>query len=266
MNLVVTELEMPVAVAGKARRRAVAQNRVWAIGEQQILHRPLLAFFASTRCPGDVILRVYDAARSLRDAGIPIISGFHTPMEKECLDLLLRGIQPVVICPARSLQGMRVPSAWKPAILAGRLLLASPFAERHRRNTAELAGPRIRRGAIGGVLVGRVLLDPPLAVLANDLIANPAFVLAQEILRSRPDRSLADAYPDLVRTMIERHEVVSLHKNRQRWCWLKDDVVFKDDLQEMRVGFHSFRLPQLYSLCRDLRLNRKEFKEFRNGR
>ena len=91
-----------------------------------------------------MILRVYDAARSLRDAGIPIISGFHTPMEKECLDLLLRGTQPVVICPARSLHGMRIPSAWKSAILAGRLLLASPFAERHRRSTTELAGLRNR--------------------------------------------------------------------------------------------------------------------------
>ncbi len=91
-----------------------------------------------------MILRVYDAARSLRDAGIPIISGFHTPMEKECLDLLLRGAQPVVICPARSLQGMRVPSAWKPAILAGRLLLLSPFGGQHRRITAELARLRNR--------------------------------------------------------------------------------------------------------------------------
>jgi hypothetical protein len=144
MALIVAELQMPVAGAGKARRRGMAQDRVWAIGDQRILQQPLLAFFVSTRCPGDVILRVYDAARSLRDAGIPIISGFHTPMEKECLDLLLRGTQPVVICPARSLHGMRIPFAWKPAILAGRLLLVSPFAERHRRNTAELAALRNR--------------------------------------------------------------------------------------------------------------------------
>lgn len=144
MNLAVTELEMPVSGAKKSRRRGPAQDRVWAIGNQQVLQGPLLAFFASTRCPGDVILRLYDAARSLRDAGIPVIGGFHTPMEKECLDLLLRGTQPVVICPARSLQGMRIPAAWKTAILAGRLLLASPFAERHRRNTAELAGLRNR--------------------------------------------------------------------------------------------------------------------------
>jgi len=144
MTLLVAELTMPTADAGRARRKGTPQDRVWTIGNQQILQRPLLALLVTTRCPGDVILRVYDAARSLRDAGIPVIGGFHTPMEKECLDLLLRGTQPVVICPARSLQGMRVPSAWRPAILAGRLLLVSPFVERHRRNTAELAGLRNR--------------------------------------------------------------------------------------------------------------------------
>jgi predicted Rossmann fold nucleotide-binding protein DprA/Smf involved in DNA uptake len=144
MTLAVAELQMPVAGHGKAGRKGAAANRSWAIGDQQILQRPLLALFTTTRCPGDVILRLYDAVRSLRDAGIPVISGFHTPMEKECLDLLLRGTQPVVICPARSLHRMRIPAAWKPAILAGRLLLVSPFAERHRRNTAELAAMRNR--------------------------------------------------------------------------------------------------------------------------
>jgi predicted AAA+ superfamily ATPase len=46
------------------------------------------------------VLRTF--ALALREAGIPVIGGFHAPMEKECLDLLLRGTQPVVICPARS--------------------------------------------------------------------------------------------------------------------------------------------------------------------
>ena len=114
------------------------------IGNQQILQRPLLALFVCTRCPGDVILRVYDIARNLRDGQVPVIGGFHTPMEKECLDLLLRGTQPVVACPARSLHGMRVPSAWKAAIAAGRLLVLSQFADRHRRITAELSAQRNR--------------------------------------------------------------------------------------------------------------------------
>ncbi len=50
---------------------------LWAIGDLDILSNPLIAFFCSSRCPGQVILRVYDLARSLRDAGITVISGFH---------------------------------------------------------------------------------------------------------------------------------------------------------------------------------------------
>jgi predicted Rossmann fold nucleotide-binding protein DprA/Smf involved in DNA uptake len=117
---------------------------IWAIGNLGILGRRLLGFFCSTQCSGDVILRTYDLAQALRGAGIPIIGGFHSPMEKECLDLLLRGQQPIVICPARSLQGMRIPSAWRLALDQQRLLIVSPFEKKHRRATAVLAEQRNR--------------------------------------------------------------------------------------------------------------------------
>ncbi len=39
---------------------------------------------------------------------------------------------------------MRIPAAWKTPILAGRLLLLSPFEEQHRRITADLAALRNR--------------------------------------------------------------------------------------------------------------------------
>jgi predicted Rossmann fold nucleotide-binding protein DprA/Smf involved in DNA uptake len=78
----------------------------------------------------------------LRDAGVAVIGGFHSPMEKECLNLLLRGKQPIVICPARGLQRMRIPPAWKTPLESGRLLILSPFGEEHRRVTADLAAQR----------------------------------------------------------------------------------------------------------------------------
>jgi predicted Rossmann fold nucleotide-binding protein DprA/Smf involved in DNA uptake len=112
------------------------------IGDPAALDLPLLGLFSSVRCPGDAILRAYDLARELRDAGVPTVGGFHSPMEKECLDLLLRGRQPVVVCPARSLTAMRIPAAWRPAIADGRLTVVSPFDARHRRVTADLAAQR----------------------------------------------------------------------------------------------------------------------------
>jgi predicted Rossmann fold nucleotide-binding protein DprA/Smf involved in DNA uptake len=102
----------------------------------------LLGFFCSTRCPGEIILRTYDLAHTLRDAGVPVISGFHSPMEKDCLSLLLRGTQPIVICLARSLEKMRIPVEWKTPLSEGRLLLLSPFPENNRRPTAGLAQKR----------------------------------------------------------------------------------------------------------------------------
>ena len=107
-----------------------------------ILEDPLTALFCSNRCPGDLILKTYDLSRAMRDAGVPVIGGFQTPMEKECLRLLLRGTQPVVVCPARGIEKMRIPRDWRPALDGGRLLVISPFPPTRRRPTVELAAQR----------------------------------------------------------------------------------------------------------------------------
>jgi predicted Rossmann fold nucleotide-binding protein DprA/Smf involved in DNA uptake len=116
--------------------------RIWAIGDLRILDKPMLGFFCSARCPGDVILQTYDAARALRKAKVPVIGGFHSPMEKECLDLLLRGTQPIVVCPARSIIRMRIPASWLAAITQSRILILSPFGPQHRRPTSAIAEQR----------------------------------------------------------------------------------------------------------------------------
>ena len=111
-------------------------------GDLSLLDEPLTALFCSNRCPGDLILKTYDLARAMRDSGIPVIGGFQTPMERECLRLLLRGEQPIVVCPARSIENMRIPRYWRPALDDGRLLVLSPFPAAARRPTAELAAQR----------------------------------------------------------------------------------------------------------------------------
>ena len=78
----------------------------------------------------------------MRDAGVTVIGGFQTPMEKECLRLLLRGNQPVVICPARGIDNMRLPRDWRGPLNEGRLLVLSSFPETVRRPTAESAAKR----------------------------------------------------------------------------------------------------------------------------
>lgn len=65
-------------------------------------------------------------------------------MEREFLNILLHGKQPVIVCPARSIEGMRLRGEYKQPLADGRLLLLSPFDVKQRRITAEHAVIRNR--------------------------------------------------------------------------------------------------------------------------
>jgi predicted Rossmann fold nucleotide-binding protein DprA/Smf involved in DNA uptake len=123
------------------RLGADAPPQLAALGNLDLLALPKIALLCSARCPGRVILAAYDQAAKWRDAGRCVISGFHSPVEKECLRILLRGSQPIIICPARSLP-QRVPPEWKKPLAAGRLLILSAFAATATRVTAALAARR----------------------------------------------------------------------------------------------------------------------------
>ena len=124
-----TDLEM--------RLERDAPSRLWAIGNPKILAEHKVGLFCSLRCPGNAILGAYDTARKLRDEGVTVVSGFHSPVEKECLRILLRGKQPIIMCLARSLEKIRIPTEWRRALADERLLLISPFEKRPRRPTTE---------------------------------------------------------------------------------------------------------------------------------
>ena len=114
-----------------------APDTITATGNLDILRKNPTALFCSTKCPGDLIVKTYDIAQILRDAGMTVISGFHSPMERECLTILLRGAQPVIICPARSINNMRINREYKKPLKDGRLLFLSPFDKNQRRISAK---------------------------------------------------------------------------------------------------------------------------------
>lgn len=115
-----------------------------AMGETAWLGRKKLALICSRKCPGDIILKTYDFARLVRGSGIAIVSGFQSPIEKDCLPILIRGPGPIIIVQAHRLSTSRLPREWQKAINAGRLLLLSPFGEKDKRVTAKLAAERNR--------------------------------------------------------------------------------------------------------------------------
>lgn len=116
-----------------------APNTLTLIGNADILQNKTLAVFSSVKCPGSIILKTYDLMHQLRDKGITVISGFHSPIEKECLNILLKGKQAVIICPSRSIEGMRIKAEYKKPLEDGRLLILSPFTEKENRISSELA-------------------------------------------------------------------------------------------------------------------------------
>lgn len=115
---------------------------LYTLGDPAILGNSLLGLICSIQCPGSIIIKTFDAVRLLRDAGVTIIGGFHSPMERECLDLLLRGTQPTILCVAKGLRGVRIGPEARRAIKEGRLLVLSSFGTEVRRTTATHAAAR----------------------------------------------------------------------------------------------------------------------------
>jgi predicted Rossmann fold nucleotide-binding protein DprA/Smf involved in DNA uptake len=129
-----------------------APGPLYTLGNLDLLALPKTGLFCSARCPGAAILRAYDQAAHWRDTGRCIISGFHSPVEQECLRILLRGTPPIILCPARSLP-QRLPEDWRAPLAAGRLLILSAFTAAEKRVTTELA---IRRNALVAALADEV--------------------------------------------------------------------------------------------------------------
>jgi hypothetical protein len=129
----------------------------WCKGSENLLHQIKLGFFCSSQCPGSVVLKTFDAITKMRDEGHVLIGGFHSVMEWECLRILLRGRQPVIWVPARSIVGMRLKPELQPAYKDGRLLILSPFAPTpaNARVTAALAQQRNR---FVGALADRIFV------------------------------------------------------------------------------------------------------------
>ena len=126
-----------------------APETITAIGNLDLLLNKTLAVFSSSKCPGSVILKTYDLMKKIcggesQFAGMTVISGFHSQMEQECFNILMKGKRPLIICPARRLEGMRIKPDYKRTIEDGRLLILSPFSEKDKRISSERAAYRNR--------------------------------------------------------------------------------------------------------------------------
>jgi predicted Rossmann fold nucleotide-binding protein DprA/Smf involved in DNA uptake len=111
------------------RLEAAAPAKLWAVGNHEILGRRKLGLFCSVHCPDYIRQAAAGVMHDLRKGEVAVVSGFHSPVEKECLRALLDDGVPAVIGLARGLKDVRIPSAWRRPLQEGRLLAFSPFED-----------------------------------------------------------------------------------------------------------------------------------------
>jgi len=153
------------------RLGADAPDTLTITGSSAALSSPMTAFLCSKETPGATILKAFDQAAAWRDAGRCVISGFHSPLEQQCLDILLRGKQPIMMALARGLGALRLPAAQRKALDEGRLTIVSPFPVTEKRVSADLARQRNRFAAAlaGEVVFGFVAPGGSLALLRDEI-------------------------------------------------------------------------------------------------
>jgi predicted Rossmann fold nucleotide-binding protein DprA/Smf involved in DNA uptake len=149
-----------------------APKAIHVIGCIDLLARPTIGIICSVRCPGAIVLQTYDHAQKMKLEDLVVVGGFHSPMERECLEILLRGRAGIVLCPARGLARLRIRPGWQEPLRQGRMVVLSPFPGTVRRSTATLAHERNRCVAAlaDEVLVPYAAAESKTECLVHDII------------------------------------------------------------------------------------------------
>lgn len=93
-------------------------------GNRSLLDSPLVAFFASRTAPAEALALSQRWAHEMVEENRVVVSGFHSPIERAVLDILLRGRCAVVVTLGRSLY-RNIPAHLKQAYEENRLLFLS---------------------------------------------------------------------------------------------------------------------------------------------
>ena len=104
------------------------------IGNAKLLERPLTGLLCSRQCPAGIILEsCLNFKKWAADSASTVISGFHSPVEQECLRILLGGCASIILFPAREIDHLRIRREWRPALEQDRMLIIT-LADLHNRN------------------------------------------------------------------------------------------------------------------------------------
>ncbi len=111
------------------------------LGNMDILKNMKIGFLCSRKVSAEIILKTYDWAIEQRDKGVCIVSGFHSKIEKDVSDILIKGRQPIIMVLARGMK-KRWEQVIKDLLDGNRLLIISPYSEKVKRITKDTANKR----------------------------------------------------------------------------------------------------------------------------
>jgi hypothetical protein len=111
------------------------------IGSLELLRLKLITLF----CSQNVLTMQYLMRTIWLTSFVPrttVISGFHTSVEKDMLDILIKGKGPIVICLARGLEGVRISGRLQKRLDEGTMIICSIANLKNKRITSETSVER----------------------------------------------------------------------------------------------------------------------------
>lgn len=112
------------------------------LGNTSLLDRKKIGYFASSKIATLSVLPTLDwAAEVAQREDVSIVSGFHSKMEREVLDFLLRGKCSIICILARSIY-KKIPDKFREAFNSGRVLFIAPFKTSATRTSRHLCQQR----------------------------------------------------------------------------------------------------------------------------
>lgn len=157
-------------------------SRLWYLGNTSLLKQPIVGILSARAGASDLSSNTAELLRQVAGSKATFIGGWHSPLEKESLKILLRESPPTIVCLAKSINRFGFLQELKTLLNQDRLLLlthCSPHAKRISRD----ASVRRNHLAAGLANVLLVLAAPEGSAtfkLARSVIELPKPVFALE--------------------------------------------------------------------------------------
>lgn len=110
---------------------------------------PSVGLAASVDTSATILEETHRVIRALAGSGALFVGGFHSPLERRCLDQMVAEQSPAVVCLGRALADLRIPIAWLQPLREGKLVLVSACGPSQRRATRESV--RVRNDCVAAL-------------------------------------------------------------------------------------------------------------------